>query len=802
MEVGQVSARLSLDASSYQTGMAAARKQIESMGTELDKLGQKATQPSWAQAFRQNAWGKASPGGVVDKSTFSASGDLKALEVSMARIRMRGVQTGAALKKSADDVRTSVRAAKDEMAKPQQLTQLKGQIGGVEMAMRRLKMYFGAYLGFEGIRRLGMSFIDTAKNMESYRQRLRAVIKDQAEADRTFERMVRWAAESPITTDEAVGAFVQMKAAAVDNAEEAAVAVANLASVMNRDMRDVAASMISGETEALRRLGIVVQRNGKNATVQSGEFKRVIVDDMAEIRKAIISVVQLNYADALKNRAGTFSGVVEIIRGQVELVRKDIMGLDTGSPFRNLTNTFRSFASAIDNWSKGPGYRDFVRGFQTSLNGAIDGLKALGKAGAAVWSTGAVTSIASWALAMKGAQVALNGASAAMTAFTKARVAGEGISLFSPETIIALGTLAALYGIATTKPGSKSYGGYAGIGDTPIRLAADEAKRFAEEQERLRNEERKQRQSMLLSYGGGKQATDYDGIYKQTFVPFDQKLKDVAQDIAARYREEYEKATEYAQKFGLNATEIGAKVAENFKSSMDAEMKNLKSAYGEAAFPALIKDLERRSEGSPFLKSLIKQLKEAKDEVAALHSKYRELTAPAGDVAKAYQKGLIPKAEAEKYLQGKITEASGINRQLADEQYRGLSATARSGIAKMWDADLVESFGMKRLSQRGTGGWQPQPGTIGYAGNPPLERQAPLSPLPANLDRYGGEFNYRRMQESAESRARIEAANAKGPTYNVTINGMTISGAKGERMGTILIEGVKAGGLSIAGAAQ
>lgn len=783
---------MSLDASSYQTGMAAARKQIESMGTELDKLGQKAAQPTWAQAFRQNAWGKASPGGIVDKSTFSASGDLKALDVSMARIRMRGVQTGETLKKAADNVRTSVRAAKDEMAKPQQLTQLKSQIGGVEMAMRRLRTYLGAYLGFEGIRRIGMSFIDTAKNMESYRQRLRAVIKDQSEADRTFERMMRWAAESPITTDEAVGAFVQMKAAAVDNAEEAAVAVANLASVMNRDMRDVAASMISGETEALRRLGIVVQRNGKNATVQSGEFKRVIVDDMAEIRKAIISVVQLNYTEALKKRAGTFSGVVEIILGQVELVRKDIMGLDTGSPFRNLTNSFRSFSDAIDNWSKGPGYRDFVRGFQSGLNGTIDGLKTLGKVASTAWSSGFLTTTLEWVAALKAAQLSIAGISGAIA---KLKTEYASIAGFLPMPATLAGGAALMFALnADYGPRGQSSlderrGGFGKLGGRSKEMESQRDAEIigAEISDRLRlyemlNDNEQDRRDKLFAAQRMRHAPK---------VPFDQKLKDVAQDIAVRYREEYEKAAEYAQKFGLNATEIGAKVAENFRSSMDAEMKNLKSAYGEAAFPALIKDLERRSEGSPFLKSLIKQLKEAKDSVSELRSKIRELTAPASDIAKAAQKGLIPKPEAQKYLQDRITQASKLNRQLTDEQYQGLSATARAGIAKMWDADMMESFGMKSATQRRTGGWQPQPGTIGHPSTRDEVRPAPQW--------RGGDAW---MQDIRDSERRAQAAMKQGPTYNVTINGMTITGAKGERMGTMLIDGVKAGGLSIAGAAQ
>ena len=115
-------------------------------------------------------------------------------------------------------------------------------------ALSSLKRTMAAVFTVYAIKNVAQSFLETSTEMENYRMRLRMVIKDQGEADRVFGRMVTWAAEAPITTAEAIGAFVQMKAAAVANAEEATLAVANLASVMNRDMRDVAASMISGET--------------------------------------------------------------------------------------------------------------------------------------------------------------------------------------------------------------------------------------------------------------------------------------------------------------------------------------------------------------------------------------------------------------------------------------------------------------------------------------------------------------------------------------------------------------------------
>lgn len=254
----------------------------------------------------------------------------------------------------------------------QKTNQFQSALSGLKKMMATV---FTAY----AIKNVAQSFLDTATEMENYRVRLRAVIKDQSEADKVFGKMVTWAAEAPITTAEAIGAFVQMKAAAVANAEEATLAVANLASVMNRDMRDVAASMISGETEALRRLGVIVQRNGKEAVVQSGQFRRVVKDDMAAIRAAIIEITQLNYPNALAMRADTFSGVTETILGQLELIRMKVMGTaDSNGPFAALLNMLKRVRDGFTEWMKTSEYTDFVRKVQSSAVNAINSLGELG----------------------------------------------------------------------------------------------------------------------------------------------------------------------------------------------------------------------------------------------------------------------------------------------------------------------------------------------------------------------------------------------------------------------------------------
>ena len=131
-----------------------------------------------------------------------------------------------------------------------QLTAARGGLVSLDSVMGGIARMVPTLLSVEAFRRATAVITKTGAEMESYRQRLRAVIKDQAEADRTFARVEKWAAVNPVDTDEAIASFVQLKAAAVENSEEAIKSVANLSAVMGRDMREVSAAVVSTVTTA------------------------------------------------------------------------------------------------------------------------------------------------------------------------------------------------------------------------------------------------------------------------------------------------------------------------------------------------------------------------------------------------------------------------------------------------------------------------------------------------------------------------------------------------------------------------
>ena len=199
-----------------------------------------------------------------------------------------------------------------------------GGLSRFDSLLAQTKYAVAGLFSFEAIRRGANALIDAGAEMEGYRTRLRAVVKDKREADELFSRINRWAAINPVDTSEAIASFVQLKAAAVKNAEEAVKAVADLSSVMGRDMRDVTSAIISAETEPLRNLGIMVDRTGKQAIVQSGEVRLVVEKDVESVRKAILDVVTMNYAGAMERNKNTWKGITDTIGGQFKLIKQDL----------------------------------------------------------------------------------------------------------------------------------------------------------------------------------------------------------------------------------------------------------------------------------------------------------------------------------------------------------------------------------------------------------------------------------------------------------------------------------------------
>lgn len=249
---------------------------------------------------------------------------------------------------------------------------------------KSLKNIFTTLISGYALKQIAGSFISAAESAENYRTSIRAVSASILEADQTFDRIRKWAAVNPIDTDEAVGAFVRLRTAAVDNAEDALKSVADLSTVMQRDMREVAGAVVTTEVETLRNLGIILDRTGKQATIQFGNVRKTVEKDIASIRKGIIEVIQEAVGGSMQEAADNFRGVLDTMSGMWRGFQQDVMGTNETGPFEELKKVLRNVRDEWEAFAKTDDYKKLVEGIQngivTAVKSADVAVKALGTA--------------------------------------------------------------------------------------------------------------------------------------------------------------------------------------------------------------------------------------------------------------------------------------------------------------------------------------------------------------------------------------------------------------------------------------
>lgn len=223
-------------------------------------------------------------------------------------------------------------------------------------------------------------FLDAAAQAETYRQRLRAVVGEIREADELYGRIAHWAALNPVDTDDAIAAFVLLKSAAVQNSEEALHAIADLAAVVGASMTDVAGAIVSTEVEPLRRMGILLDRTGKQAIIQSGNVRVAVEKDINSIRQGLIDVATANYFGAMLAQAGTWSGLMDTMRGLWSEFQKDVMGAaGSGGPFDAIKRIISRINDEWAKWTESPDYKVFLADVQRSTTRALEQLTRFGE---------------------------------------------------------------------------------------------------------------------------------------------------------------------------------------------------------------------------------------------------------------------------------------------------------------------------------------------------------------------------------------------------------------------------------------
>jgi len=178
---------------------------------------------------------------------------------------------------------------------------------------RMLVLLAGVYV----LGRLAKSFLKAAADMETYRMQLIVLYRDVGRATRVFEELRRFAAASPLETQEVIAGFVRLKAVGVDAVREVIKELGDLSIVMNRSLYDVVAAYINPQKEILVKLGIDITRQGDIARIQSGNILKIVKNNNREIRKALRETWGEQFAGAMEKMAGTMNARLAVLRSAI-----------------------------------------------------------------------------------------------------------------------------------------------------------------------------------------------------------------------------------------------------------------------------------------------------------------------------------------------------------------------------------------------------------------------------------------------------------------------------------------------------
>jgi hypothetical protein len=171
---------------------------------------------------------------------------------------------------------------------------------------------------------LAKTALSEAASLERARQQLTALMGSEEQAAATLARIRDFAARSPLETGPVIEGFIQLEAVGVRAADSIIEKLGDVSVIFNRDLRDVVGAFVSAETEPLRRLGIEMDRTGKQAILMSGDIRKAVANNIPAIREGMLEIWEERFPNAMEAAASTFSAKMNVFRSNVGDTAADI----------------------------------------------------------------------------------------------------------------------------------------------------------------------------------------------------------------------------------------------------------------------------------------------------------------------------------------------------------------------------------------------------------------------------------------------------------------------------------------------
>ena len=155
--------------------------------------------------------------------------------------------------------------------------------------------------------------VDVQRQFDVLFSSLQTVTGGVAQASYEWDRLVKFAAKTPYTLDQSVGAFVKLKALGLDPSERAMTSFGNTAAAMGKDlmqMIEAVADASTGEFERLKEFGIKAKVQGDQVSLTFQGVTTTIKNSADKITEYLTKIGENQFAGAMQRRVETLDGAI------------------------------------------------------------------------------------------------------------------------------------------------------------------------------------------------------------------------------------------------------------------------------------------------------------------------------------------------------------------------------------------------------------------------------------------------------------------------------------------------------------
>lgn len=203
----------------------------------------------------------------------------------------------------------------------QSLKRLGDEGDGLNTRMTAMAAAINSALGAIAIGALVSKIITAQRQFDVMFSSLKTVTGGLDAAGEAFERLRRFAANTPYSLDQSVSGFVKLKALGLDPSERAMTSFGNTAAAMGKDltqMIEAVADASTGEFERLKEFGIKAKVEKDNVKLTFQGVTTTVKNNSAEIVEYLTKIGEVQFAGAMADRMATLNGNISNLQDSLQ----------------------------------------------------------------------------------------------------------------------------------------------------------------------------------------------------------------------------------------------------------------------------------------------------------------------------------------------------------------------------------------------------------------------------------------------------------------------------------------------------